>query len=72
MLSRNRTKMSSQDIQQYWQIRCPKCGRSKPLDKLGGFRGGAASKGKRTLAHCSECKKLRWAIVEKVSNQNLM
>ncbi len=72
MLSQNRAKMSVQNIQQYWQIRCPKCGCSKPLEEVGGFRRGAASRGKRTLARCSECKKLRWAIVENVSNQNLM
>lgn len=49
-----------------WQIKCPKCGRSKLYSEIGGIRQGAYSKGKRLLGWCKECKWFRWAKVEKV------
>lgn len=48
-----------------WQLRCPKCGRTKLFNEVG-YRAGAASRGKRMLGWCSVCKWFRCAIVEKV------
>jgi hypothetical protein len=48
-----------------WQLRCPGCGRTRRLEELGGLRIGA-SRGKRTLARCSHCRRLRWVVVEPV------
>jgi len=44
----------------YWHFRCPHCG------TIAGryFRGGAASRGKRTLGKCPQCNAMRWFIVE--------
>jgi hypothetical protein len=48
-----------------WRARCPQCGRSKTYAEMGGKRI-AASKGKRILGWCRQCRWFRWAIVEKV------
>jgi hypothetical protein len=48
-----------------WQIRCPKCGRAKPYGEVG-IRIGATSIGKRVLAWCTKCHRLRWAIVDRI------
>jgi hypothetical protein len=53
------------DLAPGWQISCPHCGRTRPYGKLG-IRLGAASIGRRTLAWCSKCHRLRWARVERV------
>jgi len=53
------------DLAPGWIIRCPKCGKQKPLGETGAIRLGAASIGKRTLAWCSKCKSLRWAAIER-------
>ena len=49
-----------------WRARCPQCGRSKTYAQMGGTRIGAASKGKRILGWCRQCRWFRWAIVERV------
>jgi hypothetical protein len=48
-----------------WQLRCPKCGRTRLLSEVGGFRL-AASVGKRVFGWCSQCGWFRWAILEVV------
>ena len=48
-----------------WIIRCPKCGKQKPLGETGAVRIGAASVGKRTLAWYKTCRWFRWAIIER-------
>jgi DNA-directed RNA polymerase subunit RPC12/RpoP len=53
------------DLAPGWQIRCPKCGWMLPYGEIG-IRLGAASKGKRILARCPQCRRLRWVIVERV------
>ncbi|MBC7818973.1 MAG: serine/threonine protein kinase, partial [Planctomycetaceae bacterium] len=55
------------DLAPGWRIRCTKCNRSKPLGEVGGIRMGAASRGKWTLAWCSQCRGLRWAAIERVT-----
>jgi hypothetical protein len=54
------------DESSQWRVRCPRCGRSRTYAELGGTRIGAASKGKRILGWCRECRWFRWAIVERV------
>lgn len=54
------------DLAPGWRIRCTKCNRSKPLGEVGGIRFGARSYGKRTLAWCLQCRRLRWASIEHV------
>jgi hypothetical protein len=49
-----------------WQVKCPKCGRSKLYSEMGGVRQGAYSKGKRLFGWCKGCNWFRWGIVEKV------
>ena len=46
-----------------WQVRCPKCGRTKPFAEIG-TRMGAWSKGKRILGWCRQCRRFRWVMVE--------
>jgi len=53
------------DLAPGWIIRCPKCGKQKPLGETGAIRLGAASRGKRTLAWCKTCGWFRWAIIER-------
>ncbi len=53
------------DLAPGWRIRCTKCDRSKPLGEVGGIRLGAKSRGKWTLAWCSQCRGLRWAAIER-------
>ena len=48
-----------------WIVRCPKCGWTIPAAELGWIRIGAASRGKRTLAKCHRCNRIRWVHVEK-------
>jgi hypothetical protein len=54
------------DLAPGWLIRCPKCGLTKPLGETGAVRLGAASRGKRTVGFCRQCRRLRWAIIERV------
>lgn len=54
------------DLAPGWQLRCPKCNWTLPYGKIG-IRLGAASRGKRILARCPQCRRLRWVIVERVS-----
>lgn len=55
-----------------WQIRCPQCNRSKNLAEIpGAVRIGAFSIGKRTLGYCSQCKRLRWLVIERVPTNDL-
>jgi hypothetical protein len=56
----------ARDLAPGWQIRCTHCGRSKPLAAVGGIRLGAFSIGKRTIAWCSNCRRLRIAAIERV------
>jgi hypothetical protein len=58
------------DESSQWQARCPSCGRAKTYAEMGGMRMGAASKGKRILGWCRQCRWFRWAIVEKVPVAN--
>jgi hypothetical protein len=53
------------DLAPGWQIRCPKCGKTKPLGQTGAIRLGAWSRGKRTLAFCRDCRRLCWEIIER-------
>lgn len=53
------------DLAPGWQIRCTKCGRTKPFGRVG-IRLGAASKGKWTLAWCTQCRWLRFAAIERM------
>lgn len=48
-----------------WQVRCPRCGRTRDAREAGVVRVFAVSRGKRILARCSQCGSLRWAIVER-------
>lgn len=48
-----------------WQVRCPKCGQTRDAREAGVVRVFAASRGKRILARCSQCGRLRWAVVER-------
>ena len=54
------------DLAPGWQVRCPKCGRTKPMGEIGAIRLGAASRGKRILAWCIQCRRFRFAVVERV------
>ncbi|MCP5547324.1 MAG: protein kinase [Akkermansiaceae bacterium] len=49
-----------------WVIRCTACGKSRPFAETGGIRHKAASIGKRTLAFCGSCGKLRISAIEKI------
>lgn len=40
-----------------WFIECPQCGLSVSYWEMGGVRAYAASKGKRVLGRCPQCKK---------------
>lgn len=53
------------DLAPGWIIRCTKCGKWRPLGETGAIRLGAASRGKRTLAWCSQCRWLRIAAIER-------
>lgn len=53
------------DLASGWVIRCPKCGEQKRLGEIGAIRLGAASRGKHTLCWCKECRRFRWAIIER-------
>lgn len=53
---------------QTWIISCPRCGRWKTLDEVGGVRIGAASAGKRVLGVCRACRRLRWMRVEQAKH----
>ncbi len=48
-----------------WILTCPKCHRWRTLREVGGLRFGARSAGKRTLARCSSCGRLRFARLER-------
>ena len=50
-----------------WQVRCPKCGRTVEAAKAGIVRVGAVGR-PRKLGYCSACEKLRWLIVEPISD----
>jgi hypothetical protein len=54
------------DLAPGWQIRCPKCGKTRSYGEVGGVRLGAASRGKRILGWCRRCNWFRWAVVERV------
>lgn len=51
-----------------WILVCPRCDRKRSLRAAGGVRIGAASVGKRTLAYCRQCKRLRLARVVRQSS----
>ncbi len=55
---------------QEWQFRCPKCGFTKTFAEAGGgaVRVGA-SRGKRTLGWCPNCKWFRFLIIEETEAQ---
>ena len=44
-----------------WVIECTHCGHAAPALERGVVRVGASSKGKRVLAHCTNCKSTHWA-----------
>jgi tRNA A-37 threonylcarbamoyl transferase component Bud32 len=48
-----------------WVLSCLTCGKTGSLRKAGGVRISAASIGKRTLIHCSQCNRIRWAAIVK-------
>ena len=48
-----------------WLSICTKCGYSVSVWDSGGIRFGAASKGKRVLGYCPDCKSKRVFKVEK-------
>ncbi len=48
-----------------WVIECPKCHHAAPAMERGVFRAWASSKGKRILAHCTNCNKLTLAKLTK-------
>jgi adenine-specific DNA methylase len=52
------------DLAPGWQVRCPRCGRTKPFGQIGN-RFFAASRGKRILGYCTQCRRFRFAIVER-------
>lgn len=58
------------DLAPGWQIRCPKCGKTRALGETGAIRIGAYSVGKRTLGWCTQCRWLRWAVIEKTPREN--
>ncbi len=43
-----------------WRLSCTTCGRSKPADRAGVIRLGAASRHKYVLGYCSNCRWIRW------------
>ena len=51
-----------------WVIRCPRCGRSGDAAEAGVVRIGAASNGKRVLGRCQACGRLRWLVLEKLTD----
>lgn len=57
------------DLAPGWQLRCPRCGKTKPYGKVG-IRLGAASIGKRVGSWCTACRWFRLAIVEKVNESS--
>ena len=48
-----------------WVIECPRCAHSAPALERGIIRIAASSKGKRTLARCTNCNKLTLARLTK-------
>jgi hypothetical protein len=48
-----------------WSVQCPHCGCSKRLADIGGVRYAAASAGKSIVAWCRNCRRFRWALVER-------
>ena len=52
------------DLAPGWQIRCPTCGKIKPYGTVG-VRLWAASRGKRMLGYCLDCRRFVWAVVER-------
>jgi hypothetical protein len=48
-----------------WQIRCTKCGQTRDAAEAGILRIGAWSWKKYTLVRCSNCRRLRFAAVER-------
>jgi hypothetical protein len=51
-----------------WQIRCCTCGNTRSYWDMGGIRWKAVSKGKRILARCTACNRIRIAAVEKIQS----
>ena len=49
-----------------WQIRCPKCQRTRDLVEIGGYRVAPRNAGliKRSLGWCRSCRNLRMLIIE--------
>ena len=49
-----------------WQVRCPKCGRTRDVRELGGYRYAPRSLGvgKSTLGWCRACRSLRPLVIE--------
>ena len=47
-----------------WFLVCPNCDHATSYWELGGRRAGAKSKGKRILARCRNCRKLKMHRVE--------
>lgn len=52
------------DLAPGWQVRCPKCNKTRPFSTVG-IRLWAASRGKRMLVYCRDCRRFAWAFVER-------
>ena len=48
-----------------WQVRCTGCDRTVDAARAGMVRLGAASRGKRTLGFCRECRRVRLLAIER-------
>ena len=59
----------SKNAPQKWRVRCRKCGKTKLANELGIVRFGAFGS-KPLLAKCGTCKRLRWAILERIPGQS--
>ena len=58
----------SKNAPQKWRVRCRKCGKTKLVNELGIVRFGAFGS-KPLLVKCGTCKRLRWAILERIPGQ---
>lgn len=55
-----------------WRLCCTTCGRSKPANRAGVIRIGAASRHKYVLGYCSNCRWIKWIrLVKDLDRTNL-
>jgi hypothetical protein len=52
-----------------WVVRCRKCGKVRKADEAGVLRVGSISSISYTIDWCSECRRLRWHVVERESTE---